>query len=156
MELRYVKADKKDADLLIRLYNESFYDDYVRYGECPAYGRTPEVMEASIDQYPKMLIYNEDTPVGAFSVGIRGDAEYYIGCLCVIPSYQGQGIGTQAVRYILDTYSDWKRITLVTPVDKEENIAFYTKKCGFQIDGSEMDGEVRVCHFVMERQAEDV
>ncbi|NLL94114.1 MAG: GNAT family N-acetyltransferase [Clostridiales bacterium] len=28
------------------------------------------------------------------------NGEYYIGCLCVIPSYQKKGIGTQAIKYI--------------------------------------------------------
>lgn len=37
MELTYRKAVKADADVLIDIYNSSFYDDYVYYGECPAY-----------------------------------------------------------------------------------------------------------------------
>ncbi|WP_373218412.1 hypothetical protein [Ruminococcus sp. 5_1_39BFAA] len=45
MELSYRKAVKDDANLLIDIYNSSFYDDYVRYGECPAYGKTKEGME---------------------------------------------------------------------------------------------------------------
>ncbi len=39
MSLNYTKAKKEDADLLIEIYNASFYDDYIRYGECPAYGK---------------------------------------------------------------------------------------------------------------------
>ena len=33
MEVTYRKAVKDDADLLIEIYNSSFYDDYVFYGE---------------------------------------------------------------------------------------------------------------------------
>lgn len=33
MKLSYSKAVHDDADLLIDIYNSSFYDDYVRYGE---------------------------------------------------------------------------------------------------------------------------
>ena len=33
MELTYRRAVKDDADLLIEIYNSSFYDDYVLYGE---------------------------------------------------------------------------------------------------------------------------
>lgn len=33
--------------MLIEIYNASFYDDYIKYGECPAYGRTRESMESS-------------------------------------------------------------------------------------------------------------
>ncbi len=151
MNLKYVKAKKEDAELLIEIYNASFYDDYIKYGECPAYGRTRVSMEESIVKYPKLIIFNDDTPIGAISVEKKGDGEYYLGCLCVTPQYQGKGIGTQAVKFMLDYYVDCNKVTLVTPADKEENICFYTKKCGFRIDGTEMDGNVKVVHLLMER-----
>lgn len=151
MNLRYIKATSDNAAMLIDIYNAAFYDDFIKYGECPAYGRTRESMEESIEKFPKLIIYYEDIPVGAISVADKGNGEYYLGCLCLIPDYQGKGIGTHAIRYILDYYKDWKKITLVTPVDKKENIDFYTIKCGFKIDGIEMDGNVKVAHFVMVR-----
>lgn len=108
-------------------------------------------MEESIDKFPKMIICNDEIPIGVISVADKGNGEYYLGCLCIIPEYQGKGIGTRAVKYMLEYFSNWKRITLITPIDKEENIAFYTKKCGFKIDGTEMDGNVKVVHFCMKR-----
>lgn len=151
MSLKYIKAKKEDAHILIEIYNSSFYDDYIKYGECPAYGRTRESMEASIEKFPKLIIYCSDIPVGVISVANRGEGEYYLGCLCVIPKYQGKGIGTQAVKYLLDYYKDWSKITLITLADKDENINFYTEKCGFIINGTAMDGNVKVVHFLMER-----
>ena len=50
---------------------------------------------------------------------------YEVGCLCVIPEYQGKGIGTQAIRFVKSIYEDWERLTLVTPIDKKENVKFY-------------------------------
>lgn len=151
MNIKYVKAKKDDADLLIRLYNASFYSDYVKYGECPAYGKSRASMEESIENIPKWIIYCDDEPVGAISITDKGNGEYYIGGLCVIPEFQGKGIGTQAVKYILELHNDWKKVTLKTPEDKEENILFYTRKCGFRIDGTQMDGNVKVYYFVLER-----
>lgn len=151
MSLKYVKEKKEDADMLIEIYNASFYDDYIKYGECPAYGRTRESMEAFIEKFQKLIIHYDDKPVVVVSVENKGKGEYYLGGLCVIPKYQSKGIGTQAVKYILDCYTDWSKITLITSVDKEENINFYTKKCGFTIDGTDMDGNVKVVHFTMER-----
>ena len=151
MILKYIKAQKEHADMLIEIYNASFYDDYIKYGECPAYGRTREVMEASIEKFPKLIIYCDDIPIGVISVENRDGGEYYLGCLCVIPKYQSKGIGTQAVKYMLDYYKDWSKIMLITPADKDENIKFYTKKCGFIIDSTSMDGNVKVVHFLMER-----
>ncbi|QAA32330.1 GNAT family N-acetyltransferase [Clostridium manihotivorum] len=151
MSLKYIKAKKEDTELLIEIYNQSFYEDYIKYVECPAYGKSKENMEASIEKSPKFIIYSDDIPVGAVSFANRGEGEYYLGCLCVVPDYQNKGIGAQAIKYTLAYYSDWKKITLITPADKEKNINFYTKKCGFKIDGTEMDGNVKVVHLKMER-----
>lgn len=152
MKLSYIEAQKKDADLLVSIYNAAFQSDYIKYGECPAYGKTREEMEASIEKFPKLIIFYEDSPVGAISVASRGEGVYYLGCLCIIPEFQGMGIGTQAFHYMLNYYNDWKSITLVTPADKEENIKFYTEKCNFIINGTEQDGNVKVVHFLLERK----
>lgn len=80
----------------------------------------------------------------------RGNGHHQLGCLCVVPAYQGMGIRTQAFPYMLSLCPDWKQITLVTPSDKGRNLKFYTKKCGFDIGGREMNGNVEV----MERKTE--
>lgn len=151
MVLTYREAIKSDANLMIDIYNSSFYDDYVRYGECPGYGKTKSQMEASILRFTKHIIMKNGIPVGVISFETKGNGQYYLGCLCIIPTYQGQGIGTQAFQYMLSICPDWKQITLVTPSDKEQNIKFYTERCGFSIAGREMDGNVEVTIFTMER-----
>ena len=45
MDLQIRKADIEDAEILIKIYNEAFYEDFVRYGECPAYGRSVDDMK---------------------------------------------------------------------------------------------------------------
>lgn len=151
MELSYRKAVKDDANLLIDIYNSSFFDDYVRYGECPAYGKTKEGMEFSIRNFTKYLIICDHIPVGAISFDKKEGGHYYLGCLCVIPAYQGKGIGTKAFQYMLSVCPDWKKITLITPADKEQNIKFYTEKCGFSVANKVMDGNVEVVNFYRNR-----
>ena len=90
-------------------------------------------------------------PIGVISIQNKGNGNYYIGCLCVIPEYQSKGIGTQAFKHIQSFYSDWRKITLITPADKEENIKFYTQKCGFSVASKSMDGNVEVINFHIER-----
>ncbi len=151
MDIEFRKAELADAELLIDIYNASFYDDYVRYGECPAYGKTIEMMEQSIVDHPKFLILCDGRPVGCVSCKETGPGIYGIGCLCVIPEFQGRGIGTAAMEYVKSVYGNWKRITLITPADKTENVRFYTEKCGFSIRSVEKDGNVDVFRFVLER-----
>lgn len=151
MALTYRAASKSDANLLIDIYNSSFYEDYIHYGECPGYGKTKEQMERSILKFPKYIIIKDDIPVGVISFVNKGNGSYHIGCLCVIPMYQRMGIGSQALQYMLSICPEWEQITLVTPSDKEKNIKFYTEKCGFRIAGKGMDGNVEVTRFIKVR-----
>lgn len=151
MQIAYRPADRADAELLIDIYNASFYRDYVRYGECPAYGKTKEMMEDSIIDYPKFIILCDSQLVGCISCKKIEESVYEIGCLCAIPPFQGRGIGIQAVEFVKSFYKDWNQFTLITPVDKRENVRFYTEKCGFRIVTSERDGTVEVVRFVLER-----
>ena len=151
MNIEYRKAETADAELLINIYNSAFYSDYIRYGECPAYGNTKEKMEKSIINYPKFIILYNSKPVGCISCKKADEKTYEVGCLCVIPEYQGKGIGTQAMKFLASYYDDWDKFTLFTPIDKTENVKFYTEKCGFKIVSTEMDGNVKVARFVLER-----
>jgi ribosomal protein S18 acetylase RimI-like enzyme len=152
MELIYKNAEIKDADLLIDIYNSAFHDDYIRYGQCPAYGRTKENMEQSIKDFPKIIAYDQDEAVGVISYKTEGPGKYYIGCLAVRKEEQGQGIGTALMRFFMDDHQDWNEITLVTPKDNEANIRFYTGRFGFEIVGEETDGNVVVLWFKLSRK----
>ncbi|MBR4825257.1 MAG: GNAT family N-acetyltransferase [Spirochaetaceae bacterium] len=147
MDLQIRKAVPEDAEILIKIYNAAFYEDFVRYGVCPAYGRSVNEMQKSIIEIPKYIAFHDSIPVGVISVKDKGEQVYYIGCLCVIPEFQRKGIGHQLIEFIKTQYSDWKKIELITPVDKEKNVKFYTQKCGFVIDREEMDKSVKVYHF---------
>jgi len=149
MTIEYRQAALEDAELLINIYNESFYDDYLRYGSCPGYGKTKEMMEESISKYPKYIILCDNEPVGSISFKKLEKGVYEIGCLCVIPKYQGKGIGTQAIQFSKTLYEDMEKLTLVTPIDKKENVKFYTEKCGFHIESIERDGNVELARFVI-------
>ena len=152
MDLEIKAATAEDAELLVDIYNKAFYEDFVIYGQCPGYGRTVDDMIKSINETSKYIAYVGSAAVGAISVLKKDDSLYYLGALCVIPEYQRKGIGQKLLEFIKDKYKDWKKIELVTPADKEKNINFYTKKCGFTIDGEEMDGNVRVYHFSLENR----
>lgn len=151
MKIEYRQAVTEDAELLAKIYNASFYDDFVRFGSCPGYGQTKESMEKSIMQRPKHIILCDNEPVGCVSCIKLGNGVYEIGCLCVIPEFQGKGIGTQAIQFLKAHLEDWNTLTLVTPIDKKENVKFYTEKCGFRIESTERDGNVELVRFIAER-----
>ena len=121
MKIEYRKAETEDAEMLVKIYDAAFYSDYRRYGACPGYGKTIEMMEASIRDHPKYIILCDHIPVGCVACKKLEMRVYEITCLCIVPEYQGKGLGTQAVQFVKDLYDDWEKITLVTPLDKKEN-----------------------------------
>ena len=149
--LVYKRADISDADVLRKIYDSAFRDDYIRYGQCPAYGRSREDMEQSVRDYPKIIAYDEGKAVGVISYKAEGPGKYYIGCLAVLKEEQGRGIGSSLLEYFMNEHPDWNELTLVTPKDNERNISFYTGRFGFEITGEEVDGEVTVLWFKLSR-----
>lgn len=151
MKIEYRQAVLEDADILIDIYNAAYYDDYLRYGYCPGYGVTKERMEESIREIKKYIIICDNVPVGCISSKHMGNGIYEVANLCIIPEYQGKGLGTQAIQFLKTIYEDWEKLTLVTPLDKKQNVKFYTEKCGFRIVSTESDGGVELARFVSER-----
>ena len=151
MVIKYRQATLEDADPLVNIYNAAFYEDYLRYGTCPGYGLTKGLMEESIRLHPKHIILCDNEPVGCVSYTKLDPEVYEVACLCVVPEFQGKGIGTSAIKFLKTILVNWKRLTLVTPINKTENVKFYTEKCGFQIVSTEMDGNVELARFIIER-----
>ena len=151
MNIEYKQAALDDAELLINIYNAAYYDDYLRFGYCPGYGITKEAMEESIIVFNKYIIMCDNVPVGCVSSKQIESGVYEIGNLCIIPEYQGKGIGTKAIQFIKTLHEDWKILTLITPIDKKQNVKFYTEKCGFNIESTENDHDVELVRFVAER-----
>ena len=151
-DLEYKCADTSDAKLLVEIYNSAFYDDFIRYGQCQAYGRSEENMQKSILDYPKIIAYDQGKAVGVISYKEEAPGKYYIGCLAVVKEEQGRGIGTLLMKHFMSEHPDWQELTLVTPKDNERNIRFYTKRFGFDIVGEEVDGTVTVLLFSLRRK----
>ena len=151
-DLEYRCADTSDAKLLVEIYNSAFYDDFIRYGQCQAYGRSEENMQKSILDYPKIIAYDQGKTVGVISYKEEAPGKYYIGCLAVVKEEQDRGIGTLLMKHFMSEHPDWQELTLVTPKDNERNIRFYTKHFGFDIVGEEVDGTVTVLLFKLSRK----
>ena len=93
MTIEYRQAVIEDAELLVNIYNASFYDDYVRYSSCPGYGQTKEMMEESISKYLKHIILCDNEPVGCVSCINLGNGVYEVGCYALFLSIRAKGLG---------------------------------------------------------------
>lgn len=145
-----MRATVADTQSLIQVRNLAFYNDYIKYGECPGYNRPYEVMKRTIETAFVFKIIVDGEIIGDISAKNIGDEKYHLGCLSVIPKYENLGIGQKSIAFLDDYFTDAKTWSLETPIDNKKNQYFY-KKCGFEITGEFMDGNVRVVVFEKNR-----
>lgn len=156
MVVKIVRTKQQEAEQIVKIYDQAFYADYLRYGNCPGYGHSVEEMEQSIQKNLKYTIYADHKSVGVISATPKQDGEYHIGCLCIVPEYQHKGIGCRALELFKEAQKDWIRLTLETPADKVENVSFYTDKCGFQITGKFQEGKTTLYSFRLNRRSVEI
>lgn len=146
MKIEFQKANMDDIEALIDVRNQSFYEDYVKYGECPGYNLTKETMTEIILNRIVYKIMCNNQIVGSISIKDSNDNTYFVGCLCVIPEFENRGIGQGALRFIESKFPNAEIWTLETPADKERNHYFY-KKSGYKIVKEYMEGSVKIVLF---------
>lgn len=149
MKVEFIRASVDDVDKLIEVQNKSFYGDFIKYGECPAYNRSKESMSNSILNRITFKIMCNDEIVGDIIVRDNHDSTYFLGGLCVIPEYENKGIGQEAIKFIESEFSNATVWTLETPADKTRNHYFY-KKFGYKIVEEYTDKSVKVVLFKKE------
>lgn len=143
MKIEFTKATIDDVDKLIDVQNQSFYADFVKYGECPGYNHSKESMTNIILNRITYKIICNNQIVGDIIVRDNNDSTYFLGGVCVIPDYENKGIGQEAIKFIESQFPNTTAWTLETPADKKRNHYFY-KKMGYTIVKEYMDGSVKI------------
>ena len=115
MKIEFARATIDDIDGLIEVRNQSFYEDYIRYGECPGYNRSKEAMIRTVLNRMVYTIMCDGKVVGNISINDNQDGTYHLCCLCVIPNYENRGIGQEALRFIESEFPNATVWTLETP-----------------------------------------
>lgn len=131
MDFKLQRAVEEDAQRIVNARDQSFYDDYIRFGECPGYHHTQEEMKCTIQKADVYLILVDGKMVGDVSVHQPSeDGSQWIGCLEIIPEYQNSGIGSEVLRTIFNLYPETPKWELETPIQNKRNCHFY-EKAGF-------------------------
>jgi len=124
------RAEPKDAESLVSVAVAAFHHDSVLYpaveiGGPPGYDSPPVMRQKIIeDEYYKIL--EGERIIGGIVLVGMGNGHYHLDLLFISPDHHNRGIGSQAMRFIEDTYSA-TRWTLDTPTWAIRNIHFYEK-----------------------------
>jgi RimJ/RimL family protein N-acetyltransferase len=140
--IRCVKAKPADTETLARVSERAFHSD-IRHG-APGLGGPPGYDSAAwqakmmrMADYYKILV--DDQLAGGMVVWRKGTRHYELGRIFIDPDFQNQGIGTQAMEFLWETYPLAKRWTLDTPAWNLRTRRFY-EKLGFDEIGQDAHG----------------
>ena len=98
MKIEFIRATEADAEELVQVQDQSFLEDYLKYGQCPGYGRSVEGMKDSIKKSTQFKIIVDKQIAGKVSVKVT-DNHAHLDCLCVIPEFQHKGIGQREISF---------------------------------------------------------
>ncbi len=127
MKVTLEKAKEEDLEEIIKIQKEAFYDDYVKYGVCPAYTESLEGLKEYLDSNQLIyLIKIGEEIVGDVIINISKEDYYDLEVVCVKNKYQGRGIGKTTFDILEEKHKD-KSWVLHTPMDKIGNHRFYEK-----------------------------
>ena len=87
-------------------------------------------MEKTFDRTYIIMFNNER--IGFYQGQLVNERTYYIENICIIPEYQGKGIGTEILKSVLNEYSD-KNIEI--QYFKQNPVGKLYKKLGFEPNG---------------------
>lgn len=130
MTVTIERATPDDAEALVRVQVAAFHDDARRYpgvalGGPPGY-ESIDVMRAKIRDDECYKLVHAGQIVGGLVIFDQGDGHYHLDVLFVDPAFHNLGFGTQAMRFIEQTYPA-KKWTLDTPTYATRNQHFYEK-----------------------------
>lgn len=148
MNITLEMATEEKLAEIIKIQKEVFYDDYVKYGVCPAYTETIEGLKDYLDK--KQLIYlikDSDEILGDIIINIEDKEFYNLEVIGIKKSFQGKGIGKIVFKLLEEKHKD-KNWILYTPKDKIENHIFY-KKVGYEnIEDVKISDKLTMTKFI--------
>lgn len=143
MNIQFIRANQQDILDLIQIQNEAFYTDYLIYGSSPEYNRSYESMKKDVVESMVYKIVVDERLVGDIIVKQRGNGQYALDSLCVIPEFENKGIGKAAIEFVEATIKDAEHWVATIPADKRRNKCFYIK-AGYHMTQECVNGKMKL------------
>lgn len=132
----YILRKYKNTDYeFVYEVKKNAYKKYVeqcweKWDDIDQKNRFKESMEKTFDRTYIIMFNNER--IGFYQGQVVNERTYYIENICIIPKYQGKGIGTEILKSVINEYSD-KNIEI--QYFKQNPVGNLYKKLGFEPNG---------------------
>lgn len=123
-DYEFVYETKKNA------YKKYVEECWGKWDDLDQRNRFKDSMELTFDR--TYIIFIDNKKIGFYQGQVVDEETYYIENICIIPEYQGKGIGTQILKSILEKYYN-KNIKI--QYFKQNPVGNLYKKLGFVPNG---------------------
>jgi len=128
------KYENTDYEFVYEV-KKNAYKKYVeqcwgKWNDIDQKNRFKETMEKTFDR-TYIIVFNNER-IGFYQGQVVNERTYYIKNICIIPEYQGKGIGTEILKTVINEYSD-KNIEI--QYFKQNPVGNLYKKLGFESNG---------------------
>ena len=135
-DIRLSAASQADYPVLIDVVHKAFEPDKRRFGQGPDFYEDPAALLPLLraeDGCVRKLCLGEKT-VGLIVTFAKTPTARWLGCICLLPEWQGWGYGTRALELLEEAYPNVTQWGLDTPAVNTLNLRFY-QKAGYRIVG---------------------
>ena len=146
--LRLLPATPADFSTLRDIGRQAFHEDKLAYGQGPDIYENPDFLRPLLlaeGVVRKLTV--ADTPIGLTITFLRTPTSCWLGCLCILPAWQGRGLGGQAIRLLEAAYPDVCQWALDTPAANPRNRHFYDKAGYREVERTMTDGGLELIVF---------
>lgn len=155
VHVRFEPATDSDIPEITRVMTRAFDDDSRRFRGIPEGGPpgydTGDFLRTWMPRGTAYKVLRDGTVVGAFIVftGYPEPTENWLGTVFIDPDHQDQGIGTQTLTFVHESFpaTKWR---LETPEWATRNRHFYEKN-GYRKVSEHLDEEAGFTNFLFER-----
>jgi ribosomal protein S18 acetylase RimI-like enzyme len=131
MNISHTPAINDDLDFVWKVYARTtrpFIEPLLKSG-----WDDPKQKEAFLTWWrpnDTIMLKSGDEPVGWVSI-VRDGATLHIQHLCVLPEFQGQGVGSSAINHVLEHHAQSAEAVSITPL-KNSDLVAHLEGLGFK------------------------
>jgi len=134
--LQLLPATSADYPVLAAVVQDAFEEDKLAYGRGPGLYENPEGLLPMLERGSAdvLKLVAEEETIGMVITVAKTPNARWLGCLCLLPAWQGRGYGRQALQMVEEAYPNVYQWGLDTPTLKQRNRRFY-ECAGYRVVG---------------------
>lgn len=139
MSIKIKRACIEDAEEIVRAKVDAFREELVLYKR-PSKFNTEQEIDFIANNY-SYILKDDNQIIGGMVVTDKENGHYHLGPIFVKSEYQNKGIGSFAMKFIENEFTNAKKWTLETPYLSYRNHHFYEKHGFIKVGETKPDPE---------------